>query len=132
MKSKDANTNTMKFNLIQNFYVIGYSLDDFVEMKSQKKVCFLDKDLFKDPMKFEIQPKLISKFPNIEKNYNSISDDLVISHCFPKGLKIINNKAEARLTHFEFNFDNIPANYNEEERSIYSKIYFNCLEFFEP
>ena len=29
MKTKDANIITMKYNLIQNFYVIGYSLEDF-------------------------------------------------------------------------------------------------------
>ena len=130
MKTKDANIITMKYNLIQNFYVIGYSLEDFFQMKSARKAGF--SEIFKDPLHFEITPKLISKFPNFEKNYNSISNDLIISHCFPKGLKITDNANEAKTTHFEFNLDNIPANFNEDERSVYSKIYFNCLEFFEP
>ena len=130
MKSKDANLTSMKNNLFQNFYVIGYSLEDFFQMKSPKSAVFCD--IFKDPINFQITPKLISKFPNFDKNNNSITNDLVISHCFPKGLKIINNANEAKTTHFEFILDNIPANYSEEERSIYSKIYFNCLEFFEP
>ena len=130
MKSKDANITSMKNNLIQNFYIIGYSLEDFFQMQSPKKAIF--SEIFKDPINFEITPKLISKFPNFEKNYNSITNDLIISHCFPKGLKITNNANEAKMTHFEFILDNIPANYNEEERTIYSKIYFNCLEFFEP
>ena len=130
MKTKDANIITMKYNLIQNFYVIGYSLEDFFQMKSARKAEF--SEIFKDPLHFEITPKLISKFPNFEKNYNSISNDLIISHCFPKGIKITDNANEAKTTHFEFNLDNIPANFNEDERSVYSKIYFNCLEFFEP
>ena len=130
MKSKDANILSMKFNLIQNFYIIGYSLEDFFKMKSQKQAVFCD--IFKNPLTYEITPKLISKYPNFDKNYNSIANDLIISHCFPKGLKIINNQNEAIITHFEFNLDNIPANYNEEEKSIFSKIYFNCLEFYEP
>ena len=77
-------------------------------------------------------PKIISKFPNSIKNYNSIQDDIVISHCFPKGIKIINDQVLSNnITHFEFNLDNIPSNYNEEDKSLYSKIYFNCLEFYE-
>ena len=130
MKSKEANLTSMKYNLIQNFYVIGYSLEDFFQITSPKKALF--SEIFKEPLNFEISPKLISKFPNFDKNYNSISDDLIISHCFPKGLKIIKSENETKANHFEFILDNIPANYNEEERSIYSKIYFNCLEFFEP
>ena len=130
MKSKDANITSMKYNLIQNFYVIGYSLEDFFQMKQPRKAVF--SDIFKDPLTFEFTPKLISKFPNFEKNSNSITNDIIISHCFPKGLKITNNANEAKTTHFEFNLDNIPANYNEEDKSIYSKIYFNCLEFYEP
>ena len=130
MKAKDANILTMKNNLIQNFYVIGYSLEDFFKMKSPKKAEF--SNIFADPSNFEITPKLISKFPNVDKNNNSISNDLIVSHCFPKGIKIINNADKEKITHFEFNLDNIPANYNQEESSIYSKIYFNCLEFLEP
>ena len=130
MKSKDANITSMKYNLIQNFYVLGYSLEDFFQINSPKKAVF--SEIFKEPLNFEMTPKLLSKFPNFDKNYNSISDDLIISHCFPKGLKIIKSENETKANHFEFILDNIPANYNEEERSIYSKIYFNCLEFFEP
>ena len=127
---KDVNVTSMKNNLIQNFYVIGYSLEDFFQMKTPKKGAF--SDILKDPLTFEITPKLISKFPNFEKNNNSVPDYLIISHCFPKGLKIINNVNDVKVTHFEFNLDNIPSNYIDEEKSIYSKIYFNCLEFFEP
>ena len=127
MKSKEQNPISMKYNLFQNFYIIGYSLSDFFSLKT--KNAFKFSDIFN----VKLIPKIISKFPNSIKNYNSIPDDLIISHCFPKGIKIINDSLLSQnLTHFEFNFDNIPTNYNEEDRALYSKIYFNCLEFYEP
>ena len=79
MKVKDVNVTSMKNNLIQNFYVIGYSLEDFFQMKTPKKGAFSD-IMKEDPLSFEITPKLISKFPNFEKNNNSVPDYLIISH----------------------------------------------------
>ena len=132
MKTKDINALlSMKYNLIQNFYIIGYSLSDFFSIKSKNIYTF--KDIFTDSSNVKIIPKLISKFPNSIKNINSIPDNLVISHCFPNGLKILNNSNLINeLTHFEFNLENIPSNYNEDDKFLYSKIYFNCLEFYEP
>ena len=131
MKTKEPNSISMKYNLIQNFYIIGYSLSDFFSIKTKNIYAF--SDIFKDPLNVKIIPKLISKFPNLIRNYNSISDDLVISHCFPKGIKIYENPFLAnKLVHFEFNLENIPVNYNEDDKSLYSRIYFNCLEFYEP
>ena len=132
MKSKDINTLlSMKYNLFQNFYIIGYSLSDFYSSKTKNIYTF--QDIFTDSLNVKLNPKLISKFPNSIKNINSIPDDLVISHCFPNGLKILNNPfLISQLTHFEFNLENIPANYTEEDKFLYSKIYFNCLEFYEP
>ena len=130
MKSEDVEITSMKNNLIQNFYVIGYSLEDFFIIKSYKRGFF--SDILNDPENFEISPKLISKFPNFEENNNTIMDDLIISHCFPKGFQIINNITNPGITYFEFILDNIPANYNEDEKLLYSQIYFHCLEFYEP
>ena len=132
MKSKDINTLlSMKYNLFQNFYIIGYSLSDFYSSKTKNIYTF--QDIFTDSLNVKLNPKLISKFPSSIKNINSIPDDLVISHCFPNGLKILNNPfLISQLTHFEFNLENIPANYTEEDKFLYSKIYFNCLEFYEP
>ena len=132
MKSKDINTLlSMKYNLFQNFYIIGYSLSDFYSSKTKNIYTF--QDIFTDSLNVKLNPKLISKFPSSIKNINSIPDDLVISHCFPNGLKIFNNPfLISQLTHFEFNLENIPANYTEEDKFLYSKIYFNCLEFYEP
>ena len=131
MKTKDVNSLSMKYNLFQNFYIIGYSLSDFFYLKSKKTYEF--QDIFTDFQNIKMTPKLISKFPNSLKNFNSIPDDLVISHCFPNGLKILNNSNLLNeLTHFEFHLENIPSNYNDEDKFLYSKIYFNCLEFYEP
>ena len=132
MKSKDINTLlSMKYNLFQNFYIIGYSLSDFYSSKTKNIYTF--QDIFTNSLNVKLNPKLISKFPSSIKNINSIPDDLVISHCFPNGLKILNNPfLISQLTHFEFNLENIPANYTEEDKFLYSKIYFNCLEFYEP
>ena len=132
MKSKDINTLlSMKYNLFQNFYIIGYSLSDFYSSKTKNIYTF--QDIFTDSLNVKLNPKLISKFPSSIKNINSIPDDLVISHCFPNGLKILNNPfLISQLTHFEFNLENIPANYTKEDKFLYSKIYFNCLEFYEP
>ena len=132
MKSKDINTLlSMKYNLFQNFYIIGYSLSDFYSSKTKNIYTF--QDIFTDSLNVKLNPKLISKFPSSIKNINSIPDDLVISHCFPNGLKILNNPfLISQLTHFEFNLENIPSNYTEEDKFLYSKIYFNCLEFYEP
>ena len=132
MKSKDINTLlSMKYNLFQNFYIIGYSLSDFYSSKTKNIYTF--QDIFTDSLNVKLNPKLISKFPSSIKNINLIPDDLVISHCFPNGLKILNNPfLISQLTHFEFNLENIPANYTEEDKFLYSKIYFNCLEFYEP
>ena len=131
MKTKDVNSLSMKYNLFQNFYIIGYSLSDFFYLKSKNTYEF--QDIFTDFQNIKMTPKLISKFPNSLKNFNSIPDDLVISHCFPNGLKILNNSNLLNeLTHFEFHLENIPSNYNDEDKFLYSKIYFNCLEFYEP
>ena len=88
-------------------------------MKSARKAEF--SEIFKDPLHFEITPKLISNLPNFEKNYNSISNDLIISHCFPKGIKITDNANEAKTTHFEFNLDNIPNDISQEKYKIAKK-----------
>ena len=131
MKTKHGNTFSMKNNLIQNQYIIGYSFSDFFFLKEKNKHSF--SDIFKEPSNIKLTPKIISKFPNFDKNYNSIQEELIISHSFPKGLKIYKNQnLKSTIIHFQYNLDNIPANYPEEEKSLYSKIYFNCLEFYEP
>ena len=124
-----------KYNLIQNFYIIGFSLNDFFVINQRDKTGEF-KDIFKEKIEDIpiLTPKIITKFPNIKNSINTISDDLVIDHCFPNGfIKIFKkDKDEYESNFFQFELDNIPQNYLNEERRIYSKIYFTCLEIGEP
>ena len=124
----------LKNNLIQNFYVLGLCPDRFFQVQEDGHGVFLN--ILKDPKKRiedELPCEVISKFPPENGNYNSVKDEMVLAHCFPKGLHIlqVNNEEKKPCTHFEFHLDNILFNYNDEERKIYSKIYFTCLEFYE-
>ena len=122
---------SLKNNLIQNFYIIGFSPDDFIKIdKKENKLIFLD--IFGNPSEnFPLlTPKIITKFPNEKNGINTIPDNIIIEHCFPKG-KIeykYNNKKEV----FQFEFDNVPQNYIDDDKQFYSKIYFNCLSIKEP
>ena len=119
-----------KNNLIQNFYVLGLCPDRFFQVKEDGQGVFLN--VLKEPKKTHLTAEVISKFPPENGNFNSIKDEIVIAHCFPKGFKVIQDEKEKKpCTHFEFHLDNFLFNYNDEERKIYSKIYFTCLEFYE-
>lgn len=118
-----------KNNLIQNFYILGLCPDRFFQVQEDGHGVFLN--IFKD-LKMEFTPEVISKFPPENGNYNSVKDEMVIAHCFPKGLQILQTNSEKEpCTHFEFHLDNILFNYDDEDKRIYSKIYFTCLEFYE-
>ena len=122
----------LKINLIQNFYILGLSPDKFFQIQEDDQGIFLN--IFKDPKKnnIELTPEIISKFPPKNGNYNSAKDEMVIAHCFPNGrINIIQEGEDKPHTHFEFHLDNILFNYNDEEKRIYNKIYFTCLEFYE-
>ena len=124
---------TLKNNLIQNFYIIGFSPDDFfkIDLKAKKaEFCPIFKESIEEmPL---IKPKILTKFPNTKITFNSIPDKVVIDHCFPTGkIEITNNKSSPRPKSFEFELDNLPQDYIEEEKIIYSKIYFSCLEINE-
>ena len=119
-----------KNNLIQNFYVLGLCPDRFFQVREDGQGVFLN--VLKEPKKTHLTAEVISKFPPENGNFNSIKDEIVIAHCFPKGFKVIQDEKEKKpCTHFEFHLDNFLFNYNDEERKIYSKIYFTCLEFYE-
>ena len=57
----------------------------------------------------------------------------MIDHCFPNGiLKVFQKpKVDNQKTFFQFELDNIPQIYQNDEQKIYSKIYFTCLEIGE-
>ena len=119
----------LKYNLIQNFYVLGLCPDRFFQVQEDGKGIFLN--IVKCP-KMELTAEIISKFPPENGNYNSIKDEMVLAHCFPNGFKVLQEKEEKKpCSHFEFHLDNILFNNNEEEKNVYNKIYFTCLEIYE-
>ena len=127
---------SMQNNLIQNFYIIGFSPEDFFKVDSEKKIGTFA-DIFKEKTEefpTDLIPKIITKFPNLKNQIMSIEDDIIISHCFPKGMKITNTIDEfSGSQHFQFELTNtIPCKYSENESEIYSKIYFSCIEINEP
>ena len=127
---------TSKNNLIQNFYIIGFSSNDFFRLDQKEKTGEFA-DIFKENLEDipKLTPKIITKFPNIKNTLNRISDDIVIDHCFPNGNLKIFKKSKADdnpKTLFQFELDNIPQTYQNDEQRIYSKIYFTCLEIGEP
>ena len=122
---------TFKNNLFQNFYVIGFSPEDFFKVnKKENKGEFLDIFDEKNFNELNIIPKILTKFPSGKMSLNVIPDDIVIQHCFPNGnIQLTTNKQKE---FFYFKFDNIPQNYESCFRKIYSNIYFTCLEIKEP
>ena len=73
----------MKNNLIQNFYIIGVT---------QEEIYSKSKEISSSQSSVSFIPKVISKFPDINTNYNTIPNEIIIEHCFPTGYKIIKAK----------------------------------------
>ena len=120
-----ANFLNMKNNLIQNFYIIGITPDD-INLKI--------KDISSMESNISFEPKIITKFPDINNNYNTIPSEIIIEHCFPTGLKTIKGKKKDlsnNKQHFWFELDNLKYNYLIKNQMLYSKIYFTCLKFNE-
>ena len=127
-------TSSSKNNLIQNFYIIGFSPEDFFKTNKAGNVGEYA-DIFKEQIEDipSIKPKIITKYPDNKKNINSISDEVIIDHCFTDGMiKAFKKPLDGySKKYFQFELDNIPQNYPNDEQKIYSKIYFTCLEFGE-
>ena len=114
----------MKNNLIQNFYIIGVSSE---EINSHYKEIITNSN-------FSLEPKIISKFPDLIHNYNTIPNNIIIEHCFPIGYKIIKQKSKnisEQNNFFFFELDNSKYNYVSKYQMLYSKIYFTCFKFHE-
>jgi len=136
MKSFSSSQNNFQSsinNLIQNFYIIGYSPNDFFNYNEQDKSGIFA-DIFKERIEDIpiLKPKIITKFPNIN-TINTISDDIILNHCFPDEiLKIFTFKKSKDdnypKTFFQFTLENIPQNYQNDDKKFYTKIYFSCLE----
>ena len=125
---------SMKNNLIQNFYIIGLAQEDIFPNTNKKEGSKDSIDIFSSNIEMELPPKIISKFPPNNSNHNSIPDEIVIDHCFPNGFKMIKlDKIDGSnsFRHFWFELDNLKYAYLTNHKSLYSKIYFTCLNFKE-
>ena len=123
--------NSFKNNLIQNFYVIGFSPDDFFKIdKKEKKGTPMNIFVDNPEKELNIKPKLITKFPNTKMCINTIPDQIIVDHCFPNDKVEITKYKEKES--FQFSLDNIPQNYEDDFKYLYSKIYFSCLIIKEP
>ena len=122
----------MKYNLIQNFYIIGLCPEDLFSDLSKENNKIKCIDIFNPNPKIELTPKIISKFPPINSNYNSIPNEIVINQCFPNGFRMIQSHKKDNITHFSFELDNLKYKHLPKNNSFYSKIYFNCLKIYEP
>ena len=71
-------------NFIDYFLIIGISPEVFFDDKIYE--CSLDE--LNNKYKDQLQPKIISYFPQFEKKTIAF-DDSIISHCFPNGFNII-------------------------------------------
>ena len=114
-----------KFNLFQQFYVIGLE---------PKIIYNINKAELKNLPKILLEPKIISKYPNIDLPYLCIPDYIIISHCFPNGTVDIITKDEKgekiKDGNFIFSLDN--QGYEEKENSLVTKkVYYTCYSFYE-
>ena len=105
-------------NLIKNFYIFGIEPEDI-------NLTELETNYSKTDI---IQIKLLSKFPPIKsENYPIIDQKIIISHCFPNGIKL--RSSENNINEYEFfhfSLKNIYQTKSEDEI-----LYFTCCIFYE-
>ena len=101
----------LKNNLIQNFYIIGFSPEDFFYKNQNDEGEFLN--IFKIKSYVNLKPKIISKFPPNNSNFNGVNDETIINHCFPNGFHLIKKESkETNPTFFYFELDNLFLKYS--------------------
>ena len=119
-----------KFNFYQQFLVIS------IDPKIMYSINNYDLQNLQEPYSI---PKVISKYPNINLPYLIISDSIIASHCFPKGIinEIIdyndNNdllKKENHIENFIFSLENMSPEVKVSSLRT-NKVYYTCLLFYE-
>ena len=104
--------------LIEYFYLFGLSLETIEDPD------FYKENLFSKPE--YLKPELLSKFPPIKKPSAEIDPNIILSHCFPKGFKIIEGQSPPIDEYFHLSLDNIPSRHTKNKY-----IYYSCLLFYE-
>ena len=107
-------------NFIDYFCVVGLPPKIYLESwLYESKLDVLNKK-YKD----NLQPKITSSFPPFEKQTIAF-DESVISHCFPKGFKLIKSSKQPKTQIFSFILDNNYFNLNFPQK------YLTCLICYE-
>ena len=104
--------------LIEYFYLFGLSIEKIGNLD------FYKENQFSKPE--NLKPELLSKFPPIKKPSAEIDPNIILSHCFPKGFKIIEGKSPPADEYFHFSLDNIPSRHTNNKY-----IHYSCLIFYE-
>ena len=106
--------------LYQYFYILGIEPDsvDISDFSSQKKY---EKVNLK-------KPELITQFPPVNKLESNVDIDIIISHCFPKGYKLLTKETCPTDEFYYFSLDNLYKGLTHQNE----KIYFTVAIIFEP
>jgi len=120
-----------KYNFFQQFFIIGidpkimYSINDY------------DLNNLKEPYS---NPKIISKYPNVNLPYLDIPDAIVASHCFPQGIidSIVEYDdndndfliKEKKTESFMFSLENMSPEIKINSLRT-NKVHYTCLLFYE-
>jgi len=104
--------------LIDYFYLFGLPIETIEDPDF-----YLEKEFTKPEY---LKPELLSKFPPIKKPSAEIEPNIILSHCFPKGFKIIEGQSPPLDEYFHFSLDNIPSGHTKNKY-----IYYSCLIFYE-
>ena len=104
--------------LFQYFYIFGIEPDvlDISEFTQ-------DKNYLKTNFK---NVQLLTQFPPYTKINSYIEPDIIITHCFPKGYKLIEKEKWPNDEYFFFNLENLSKSSDENR-----KIYFTVVIIFE-
>ena len=104
--------------LIEYFYLFGLSAETIKKPEFYKENNFMNQEFLK--------PEMLSKFPPIKKPNAEIDPNIIISHCYPKSLKVVESASTPNDEFFHFSIDNTPSRHTKNEN-----IYYSCLIFYE-
>ena len=104
--------------LFQSFYLFGIEPTDLDISEFTHDRKFLQKDLKR--------AKLLTQFPPYKQTHSYIEPDIIMSHCFPKGYKLLELEKWPLDEYFYFSLDNL-YKFSPENK----KIYFTAVVIFE-
>ena len=93
----ETNTNP----LIEYFYSIGISPETIKKSEYYKENNFQKPEFLK--------PEVLNKFPPVKKPNSEIEPNIIISHCFPNGFKLVESTIRPEDEFFHFCLDNTPS-----------------------